>query len=216
MINQVIVIGQGGHSKVVHDVMKSTPYLEVAGFLDDKYDEIGIRGKYVYGPVSAAIQLKQSYKNVYFFIAIGSNRVRETIVKKLKLPSESYLSLAHQSAVISPSAKIGHGTVIMANVVINADSQIGSHSIINTSSVVEHDSVVEDFVHLSPSVTLCGSTVVRNGALVGAGSSVIPGIQIGEWSVIGAGSSVINDISPYCTAVGVPAREKANQRMQRN
>jgi len=47
---------------------------------------------------------------------------------------------------------------------------------------------------------------VGEGALLGAGSIVLPGVNIGKWCVIGAGSVVTKDIPDDVVTVGIPAR----------
>ena len=48
--------------------------------------------------------------------------------------------------------------------------------------------------------------VIKDGAHIGIGSIIMPGVTIGEGAVIGAGSVVTRDIPPYCVAVGAPAK----------
>lgn len=48
--------------------------------------------------------------------------------------------------------------------------------------------------------------VIKDGAHIGIGSIIMPGVTIGEGAVIGAGSVVTRDIPPYCVAVGTPAK----------
>ena len=48
--------------------------------------------------------------------------------------------------------------------------------------------------------------VIEDGAHIGIGSIIMPGVTVGKGAVIGAGSVVTKDIPPYCVAVGVPAK----------
>ena len=48
--------------------------------------------------------------------------------------------------------------------------------------------------------------VIEDGAHIGIGSIIMPGVTIGKGAVIGAGAVVTQDIPPYCVAVGVPAK----------
>ena len=57
-------------------------------------------------------------------------------------------------------------------------------------------------MHLSPHSTLCGNVTVGEGAWIGAGSVILPGIKIGKWSIVGAGSVVCKDIPDGVLAVG--------------
>lgn len=203
---KIVIIGQGGHSKVIRDIISSSDEHQIVGYLDDKFNEFTINDNGFIGPISAAKIILEHDINIKFIIAIGENKIRKIIYDNLSLPNDYFATLIHQSAVLSNSAKIGSGTVIMANVVINAEACIGNHSIINSGSIIEHDNTVGHFVHVSPNVTLTGNVKIEDGVHVGAGTTIIPGIQVGEWSIVGAGATVINNIPEYCTAVGVPAK----------
>lgn len=209
---KIVVVGRGGHSNVVSDTILSNQGNKIVGFLDDKYDNVSLIDNTYCGPISSAKRLVDYFIDVKFVIAIGDNKIRQSIAKRLNLSDEYFPTLIHRSAVVSPSAKIGHGTVIMPNSVLNSDTIIGNHTIINTSSIIEHDSIVGDFAHISPGVILTGNVHIAEGVHVGAGSTIIPNIMIGKWSIIGAGATVITDIPSYSTAVGIPARvKKVNQ-----
>lgn len=205
---KIVVIGRGGHSKVISDMILSDRESDIVGYLDDKYDEVGMIEDTYCGPISAANRMLEYFNDIKFVIAIGDNEVRQSIVKRLNLSNEYYVTLIHKTAVISPSTKIGYGTVVMPNSVINAETKIGVQSIINTGSVIEHDNIVGDFSHVCPGATLTGTVHIGEGAYVGAGSTIIPNIKIGEWAIIGAGATVITDIPSHCTAVGIPAKVK--------
>lgn len=210
----IVMIGQGGHSKVVEDIIFANNEHQIVGYLDDKYADVTINNQIYYGPISFAHEIINSSKEIKFVIGIGNNHVRKKIVNQLNFSEQSYATLIHPTAVISPRARIGHGTVIMANSVINVDASIGHHSIINTSSVVEHDNWIGNFVHISPNATLTGSIHIEDGVHVGAGATIIPNLTIGEWSVIGGGATVINHLPPNCTAVGVPAKVITTGRVE--
>lgn len=186
--------------------------MKVTAILDDKYEELMLREGIHKGPASSAHHLLSRFSDLKFVIAIGNNEIRKSIVKKLGLPAESYGSLVHPTAIISPSASIGVGTVIMANTIVSADTYIGDHVIINSGAIVEHDNRIGNYVHVAPRATLTGAVTVNEGTMVGAGVTVIPGKRIGEWAMIGAGAAVISDIPPYATAVGTPARIIAKQK----
>lgn len=203
---KIAVIGKGGHSKVIKDIISSNQEYEIVGYLDDLYENQTIIDGMYYGPIMTAQHLLHNFEDVKFVIAIGNNRVRKVISEQLGLSDDQYATLIHSHAVVSPSAKIGNGTVVMASAVINADARIGKHTIINTKAVVEHDSQISDFVHISPNATLTGAVSVGEGTHIGAGAVMIPNVQIDEWSVIGAGATIIHNIPANCTAVGVPAK----------
>ena len=62
-------------------------------------------------------------------------------------------------------------------VIIQAASTIGSHVILNTGAQVDHDCVVGDFVHLVQVQYFAVDVQVGEGAFLGAGTMVIPGVK---------------------------------------
>lgn len=203
---KIAIIGHGGHSRVIQDMVWEKSGCEIIGYFDDKYQSEFYDKGLFFGPLNTVLKLGDHFDDLKYLIAIGNNQIRKAISEKFDFPVESYATLIHSSATISRSAVIGNGTVVMPGVVINVDSCVGNHSIINTNAVIEHDNQVGSFVHISPNATLTGGVNVGDGAHIGAGASVIPSKKVGEWAVIGAGGVVIEDIPPFNTAVGVPAK----------
>ncbi|KKI91441.1 acetyltransferase [Bacillus sp. SA1-12] len=202
----IAIIGQGGHSKVVRDIIRYKDEAQVIAYLDDKYEEHIFQDDIFYGPITAYTFLVNKYDDIKFVVAIGKNELRKKVVNDLNLEDYFYITLIHPSAILSPSVRIGKGTVIMANTVINSDTVIGNHVIINTGSIVEHDNIVSDFSHVSPNAALTGNVHIGEGVHIGAGATVIPNVRINDWSAIGAGATVIHSIPANTTAVGVPAK----------
>ncbi|EJS60853.1 MULTISPECIES: acetyltransferase [Bacillus] len=203
---RIIMIGVGGHSKVIRDIILSYGNYEIIAQLDDVYKELKIEDGVYFGPISAAVKLMDEHVDTKFVIAIGNNRTRKIIMEQLEIPSHRYATLIHKQSIVSLSAKIGTGTVIMPGAIVNADVEIGNHVIVNSGAIIEHDNKINDFAHISPNAVLTGSVTVGIGVHIGAGVNVIPNITIGNWSVIGAGATVIRDIVANCKAVGIPAR----------
>lgn len=206
-MKRVVILGDSGHSKVISDLIHSNEGMSLTAKLDDRYDEVFVREGVTKGPIAYLRQLLQEESDICVVFGIGSNTVRKRLVKELGLPRTSFISLIHPTAVISPSAVIGLGTVVMPGVVVNADATIGDHAILNTGSIIEHDCKVADYAHISPQSILAGGVTVGEGAHVGAGASVIPLKTVGEWSTIGAGAAVVSNIPSNVTAIGVPAKE---------
>ena len=200
----IVLIGDSGHAKVVKDIILTNGDY-ILGILDDKYTDVFKEDQMIKGPVTYLHELLKN-EQVKVIIAIGNNRIRQQIVSRINIPVDRYITCIHPSAIVSPSAIIEKGTVVMPGVVINADASIGMHSIINSNAVVEHDCLVENYVHISPSSILTGGVKIAEGVHLGAGSSVIPLIEIGSWTTVGAGAVVVDNLPAYCTAVGAPAK----------
>lgn len=196
---RLIIWGAGGHGKVVLDVAMASGEYEDIVFADDDPPAAGeFQGRPVVGmPVDGG---------GVFLVSIGDNRTRAACYKKASESGLLPATLIHPSAVVSPSARIGAGTVVMPRVVVNAEARIGEDCILNSGVVVEHDCVVGDHVHLSPGVVLGGGVRVGAFAQLGIGVIALPGAEIGEGAVVGAGAVVLKTVAPGVTVVGVPAR----------
>lgn len=202
MSKKVVIIGAGGHAKVIADIIIKSGDI-VVGFLDDNLekDAIIIDNYKVIGKIDDCLKLKQD-NELYFIIAIGDNITRKNIAEKYNL---NYYIAIHPTAVIGMQAQIENGTVIMANACINSNTKVGKHCIINTGAIVEHDNVIENYAHISPNATLCGTVQVGKYTHIGAGSTVKNNVIITNNCIIGAGAVVVKDINESGTYVGVPA-----------
>lgn len=196
---KVLVIGGGGHAKVVVATLAAAGY-QVAAVLDDNPATWGstVLGVPVLGGVS---ELKTA--SGLAVLAIGSNEARRRIAKAY--PEVRWLSVVHPQAHVHESVRLGKGTVVFAGAVIQPDAVVGEHVIVNTGATIDHDCLVEDFVHLAPGVHLAGGVALGEGAFMGIGSVAIPRTRVGSWSTVGAGGVVIRPIPERVTAVGVPA-----------
>lgn len=196
------LFGASGHGKVVKEILNANG-IKVAAFIDDNKSVNECAGRAVsheYTGLSPII------------VSIGVNRVRKIVVEKLMANAKAnneqleFTTAIHPSAVVSPSAKIGEGTVIMAGAVINADAVIGKHCIINTGATVDHECVIGDYCHVAPGVHISGATRIGEGTWVGVGTSVIQCLNIGQNCMIGAGSVVVKDIPDNVVAYGNPCK----------
>jgi len=194
MSKSIYIYGASGHGLVVADIASSCGYDDII-FIDDgdnKYpffDDI------------------KNNTHIPIALAIGNNSIRAKLFKKVQNNDFKIVSLVHPTAIISPSASIAKGTVVMPNVVINAKANIGNGVILNTSCAIEHECIIEDFVHISPKAALAGNVKVGAFSHVGIDSCVIQGITIGKNSIIGAGSVVVKNIKDNIIAYGNPCRE---------
>lgn len=133
--------------------------------------------------VIAAVFGKTDLSAEFEFVAVGDNLVRKQEAEKVTKPM---YALVHPSAVVSASAKIGEGSIVMAGAVVQANARIGRYCIINSGASVDHDCVIECFAHIAPGAHLCGNVKVGEGALVGVGVGIAPGAVIPPWSLVKA------------------------------
>jgi sugar O-acyltransferase (sialic acid O-acetyltransferase NeuD family) len=201
----VLLIGAGGHARVIAEIVQLMGF-ELLGFLDDDAD---LKGQKLAG--SLVLDTIQAYENYSFdkmIIGIGSNFVRQKLItgSLSVVPDEQWFTAIHPKSIISPSAKIGHGTAIMAGAIVNCDVTIKNHVIINTGATIDHECVIEDYAHIAPGTNLAGGVLIGIGSLMGIASSAIPYCKVGSWSTVGAGATVVHDIEDFLTVVGTPAR----------
>lgn len=204
-LKKTIVVGAGGHSHSVCDLILAGADIELVGIVDG-YVEKAFWGIPHLGGDDVLEKIYAERMAEYAFVAIGANDVREKYHIKLQNIGYKLINIISSSAAVSPRAKIGQGVCIMPGACVNANAVIGDGVILNTNCSVDHDTVVSDHVHIAPGSTLCGGVYIGNNCFVGAGSTIINGIKIGKNVMIGAGAAVIKDIPDNCTAVGVPAR----------
>jgi len=211
MNNNLLILGAGGHAKVVLETAKELNLYKSFGFLDDLVDNENNNEKLLknFYPLLGKISdykkknLFMDYQNA--FVAIGDPHKRLKLIFELKRHSFKVPNLIHPSAYVSKSAVIGEGSVIMANAVVQSNVKIGSGVIVNTSAIVEHDTSLSDGVHICPGVNLAGEIKIGYCSWIGIGSSIVQGIAIGSRVTIGAGSVVLKNIEDSATAVGIPA-----------
>lgn len=198
-MNNICLFGASGHGKVVKDVATSTNVV-VEAFIDDHPT-----GDFLHEVPVVSSEKIAAYKANQFLISIGNNKIRKIVSQKI---NNDFAILIHKTAIVSPTATIAAGTVVMNGTNINADTNIGKHVIINTAAVIEHDCHIEDYVHISPNATITGNVHIGEGAHIGAGAIIIPNITIGKWATIGAGAVIINNVPDYAVVVGNPGKIK--------
>lgn len=201
----LLVIGAGGHGKVVADSARATDRWAEILLLDDRYPDLQEIGSW---KVAGRDWQRFVPAEVEVLVGIGDNETRLGLQESVETGGYHVPVLVHPRAWVSPDAALGAGTVIFAGAVVNADARIGRAAIINTAATVDHDCVLEEGVHLSPGVHLGGNVSVGRCSWLGIGSAVRHGVGIGAGVTVGAGASVVSDLPDGVTAVGVPARPR--------
>lgn len=125
-----------------------------------------------------------------------------------------------QFCVILEDAIVGDNCNICSHTFIENDVEIGDNVTIKCGVQIWDGITLEDNVFIGPNVTFTNEsiprsqvydksnfqkTLVRNGASIGANATILPGVEIGEYSLIGAGSLVTKDVPNYTLWYGVPA-----------
>jgi sugar O-acyltransferase (sialic acid O-acetyltransferase NeuD family) len=202
MAIDLLVIGAGGHAKVVLEAILAQGVVDNINLTDQDEQTVGkkLLEKFVVEPL---MHWEKSPEIVH--VAIGNNVSRKRVAQLAFQHGKQFMSIIHPDANISSFASIGKGSFVAAKSVIAADCTIEFSCIINHGAVVDHDCVIGAFSHIAPNATVCGGVTIGCGSLVGAGSVILPGIKVGENAVIGAGATVIKDVPKRLVVGGVPA-----------
>jgi sugar O-acyltransferase (sialic acid O-acetyltransferase NeuD family) len=200
MSGELVVVGAGGHAKVVVATARAAGWRVVA-IVDDARERWGqqLLGVAIAGPTEGALQ----DAGAQVVLAIGDNAAR----RRLALGARCrFVSVVHPSAIVDPTVALGGGSVVFAGAVIQPDAAIAAHAIVNTGASIDHDCVLGEAVHVAPGARLAGNVTLGDEVFVGIGAVVIPGVAIGARTVVGAGAAVVGDLPADVIAVGVPAR----------
>lgn len=203
-MKRLAILGASGHGKVVADAAVAAGWDEIV-FYDDAWPRRRSNSRWaVAGDAAVLVGALNDHDGI--IVAVGNNRTRLDLARRLIGAGAHLVSIVHPRAVVSRYAEIGDGTVAFAGAVVNVDSSIGRACIINTGATVDHDCELADSVHLSPGAHLAGGVRVGEASWVGIGACVKQLVTIDSDVTVGAGAVVVSHIPAEQTVVGVPAR----------
>ena len=205
----IIVLGAGGHARVLIDALHGRAAV-IQGIAEADRSRHGqtMLDIPIIGDDEEVLAFAQD--SVRLVNGVGTVRVsqlRRQLYDRFRSRGYRFAAVVHVSAVVAPDVVLAEGAQIMAGAVLQTGCRIGENAIINTRAAVDHDCVIGKHVHVSPGATLCGNVTVGEGSHIGAGATVIQGIRIGRNSMVAAGAVVIRDIPDNVTVAGVPAKE---------
>jgi len=152
----LLIIGSGGHGRVVAETAEASGKYKVIGFADDDDRK---QGKIVDGiPV---LGLWRKVENVSFIVAIGDNQVRHRLYFELIQSGRKVGTVVSSRSFVSRTAVIGDGTVILTGAVVQPGARIGKNVIINAGSILDHDCVIGDSAHVGPNFTVLSCSEVK-------------------------------------------------------
>lgn len=208
----VIVAGQSGrHARVVFEAARLSGWA-VAGVVNPGGGEApDVFGSRILGG-EALLSDERFLSEVAVTPAMGDNATRLRIAKLVGDAGGTLASIVHPASVISGSATVGPGCVVLAGAVVATHAKLGPVCIVNHGASVGHDCTLGAGVNVCSGARLAGAVVVGEGAFIGLNASVIQGRRLGERSTAGAGAVVTRDVAAGTTVVGVPARELARPK----
>lgn len=208
-MEDLIVFGASGHTKVVIDILEKQGKYRIAGLIDSRRKQgEEFMGYKILGHDEDLKAICHQYDIANLLVAIGDNWIRHQVHEKIISTCSDihFVTAIHPSAVIGKDVVIGEGSVVMAGTVINTATTIGKCCIINTSASVDHDCRLKDFSSIAPKACLGGNVTIGDFTSISIGATVIQGIEIGQHTVVGAGSTVIDNLTEKVVCHGSPAR----------
>ncbi len=161
----IIILGDGGHAKVVRGAFMLGPIVEIRPWDAD---------------VAALDKLAHG---------MGGPDYKRQLVE---LHGERrFVSAIHPGAIILGSAHLGVGVQIMARAIVQVGAHIGNYVLVNTGAQIDHDCHIGDYCEISPGAVLCGNVTLGEGCRIGANATVVQGVTLDAGTKIPAGSLVV-------------------------
>lgn len=208
-MENIIILGAGGHAKVIIDIIEQIQTLNISGIIDPHLAKgKTFMGYPALGKDADLPQLISKYQISGAIVAIGDNSSRQKVVETARqlCPNLKFVTAIHPTATLAADVILGEGTVVMAGCVINPGVRVGSFCIVNTLSSVDHDCKLADYASLGPRATLGGECTLGESSMIGLGALLFHGVSVGAHTVIGGGSLVNKDVGSSVVAYGQPAR----------
>ena len=185
-MRRIVLIGNGGHSRVVGEVLS----------LNDLRD---------FDHVESEKELDGCSPKGYVLVnGVGRRGAHRKVFCGLVAKDFLFLpGLVHPAAILSGNSHVSEGTVVMAGAVIQGGCKIGFNVILNTRASIDHDCVVENHVHVAPGATVCGGVTIGEEAMIGAGAVVLPGAEVPTGHLVPAGSVYPPEKGPYAWRGGI-------------
>ena len=206
----VIVIGSGGHAKVVIDIIHTMGKYNIVGITSQSLKKgASFLGYEIIGDIDSLL----GYDPKKCGVAMGIGGFRDNLARKrnyiaVKEMGFSFLNVIHPDVIISNTCKLGEGIVIFPGVVLNTDVHVGNNTIIATGSTIDHETVVGNDVLISAGVTIGAYSKICNNGLIALGAKIVSGVIIGENTIVAAGAVVLNDVNKNEIVYGIPAKPK--------
>jgi len=202
--------GSGGHAKSVIDAIESLGSWRIVGLVDSDANRWGMTsaGKPVLGGEDQLASLfAEGVQNAFLGVGgVGDNAPRIRIFQLLLDHGYQLPPICHRTSIVSSSARVGSGSVILAGAIVGASAAVGQNVIVNTGAIIDHDCDIRAHSHISTGSRLGGSVLVEEAAHIGIGATIRESVTIGRYAIVGAGSVVVQDVPPGATVVGSPAR----------
>lgn len=209
MREKIVIVGAGGHAKVVAECVDQSKF-EIVGFLDKDDAHLGeiLDGIPIIGNDADPAQwIRNGISGCVNGIGhVGNCVIRNKVYAKFKAAGFHMITAIHNRSIVSSNAIIEDGVVIMPGAIVNTGAHIMENVIINSNAIIEHDTIIGEGTHVAPGCAISGGVTVGENVLIGTGCSIIQSKIVGANTIVGAGTVVTKDIPENVVAVGNPVR----------
>jgi len=144
-----VILGAGGHARVIVDVLEGIGEVDIAGFTSPEGTQETLCGYPRLGTDDALDEILRSGVRLAF-AAVGENERRKACIHLLRASGFGLINVISPHAVISARAVLGEGVAVLPGAIINAAAQISDGVIVNTNASVDHDCVIGACAHIAP------------------------------------------------------------------
>lgn len=210
----IIIIGGRGTAIVIADQMYDAHErfgvdIQVLGLaLDDRSGGDSISGYPILCDIKDLYTKYGKYEDVKFIYSLyrpDVMRERTKILYDLNIPLEKFANFIHPSVMLSKSAKIGLGNVLLANVVVNCNAVLGDFNTVNSGTLLGHDITVGNNNYFAGQVCVGSGLKIGDMNFIGLNTSIRNGVVIGDGNIVGMASNITKDVSSDNVLYGNPA-----------
>lgn len=200
--------------EIIHDINRVEPRHEIVGLLDD---DPARHGEIVDGvPVLGRLELARDQPDADLVFGIGSYGTRlqrHTIIDRLGLPDERFVSLVHPLAKVYPSAVVGPGSIIHSNVVLANDVRLDGFNVVTFGALLGPYTHLARFAMVTSLAVVLSRVELGPGSFVGAGACIQDGVRVGAGALIGMAAAVYRNVDEGAVVLGNPARTSYRVRV---
>lgn len=215
MIQDVVLFGAGGAFKEVVDLIncinesnsKNQKKYRIVGSYDDNKNLKSKKfyGHKVLGDRNDLIKFLKKNKDVSIVVSIANPKVKEVLCEELKKYAK-FETLLHPSVIVSKTAKIGPGCIIMQYSVISSDVVLDEFVYINMHTTIGHDATIDKYTSIMSHCDITGCVKIEKSVYIANSCSIVPGLKVCEGAKIHMGSRVFKNVKKNTNVIGNPAK----------
>tara|TARA_B100001142_G_scaffold329241_1_gene391835 strand:+ start:3372 stop:4016 length:645 start_codon:yes stop_codon:yes gene_type:complete len=203
MKKPVIILGSGGHSKVLVNILKKQG-TEILGYVGPVEDSANHDYSFKYLGNDKIIY-DYSPDKIELVNGLGAlpGKLERWSLDNVLSQDYTFSTIVDDSSIVARDVILDEGVQVMAGSIIQPGTNIGRSTIINTKSSIDHDCIIGKECHIAPGVTISGGVQIGEGVHIGTGTSIIQSIKIANNVIIGAGSVIYKDIKENCRLITI-------------